>query len=129
MWEGVSSVDSYDESMRAAFMEDKTITLLFAILAVPQITVPLEHPIVGDCGEKQGTPMITQKDDLWSFGTRDAALQILGNMVYNNREAQNLVRVRGGIELVLNHTKMHPKHPLQREWALFTVSGGAGGEK
>ena len=53
MWEGVSSVDSYDESMRAAFMEDRTITLLFAILAVPQITVPLEHPIVGDCGRSR----------------------------------------------------------------------------
>ena len=31
------------------------------------------------------------------------------------------MRERGGIELVLNHTKMHPRHPLQREWALFTV--------
>ena len=117
-------VDNYDEGMKRVFMEDKTITLLFAILAIPQVTVPIERPIVGDCGETQGTPMMTQKDDVWSFGTRDAALQILGNMVYDNREAQNRVRVRGGIELVLNHTKMHPKHPLQREWALFTVNGG-----
>ena len=48
-----------------------------------------EH--VGDCGEKRGTPMVLQKEDVWSFGTRDAVLQILGNLVYLNREAQDQV--------------------------------------
>ena len=35
--------------------------------------------------------MIQQKDDAWSFGTRDAVLQILGNLVYLNRSAQDQV--------------------------------------
>ena len=76
---------------------------------------------VGDLGAKKGTAMIKQKEDIWTAGTRDAVLQILGNMVNNSVAAQNKMREVGGIELVLNHTKMHPKHPLQREWALFTV--------
>ena len=37
--------------------------------------------------------MIKQQDDVWSFGTRDAVLQILGNVVYLNREAQDLVDI------------------------------------
>ena len=77
---------------------------------------------VGDSGEKKGTAMIKQTEDLWTPGTRDAVLQILGNIVNNSAAAQNKMREVGGIELVLNHTKMHPKHPLQREWALFTVA-------
>lgn len=76
---------------------------------------------VGDLGEKKGTAMIKQKEDVWTAGTRDAVLQILGNIVNSSAAAQNKMREVGGIELVLNHTKMHPKHPLQREWALFTV--------
>lgn len=76
---------------------------------------------VGDLGEKKGTAMIKQKEDIWTAGTRDAVLQILGNIVNSSAAAQNKMREVGGIELVLNHTKMHPKHPLQREWALFTV--------
>ena len=76
---------------------------------------------VGDLGEKKGTAMIKQKEDIWTAGTRDAVLQILGNIVNRSAAAQNKMREVGGIELVLNHTKMHPKHPLQREWALFTV--------
>ena len=65
--------------------------------------------------------MILQKEDVWNGGTRDSVLQILANLVYNHFEYQEKMRKRGGIELVLNHTKIHPKHPLQREWALFTV--------
>ena len=76
---------------------------------------------VGELGEKKGTPMILQKEDVWNGGTRDSVLQILANLVYNHYEYQEKMRKMGGIELVLNHTKIHPKHPLQREWALFTV--------
>ena len=39
------------------------------------------------------TPMIQQRDDVWSFGTRDAVLQILGNVVYLNRQAQDIVGI------------------------------------
>lgn len=76
---------------------------------------------VGECGERKGTPMIMQQEDVWNPGTRDSTLQILANLVYNRYEYQEKMRKEGGIELVLNHTKIHPKHPLQREWALFTV--------
>ena len=71
--------------------------------------------------ETTGKAMILQKDDVWNAGTRDSVLQILANLVYNRFEFQEKVRTSGGIELVLNHTKIHPKHPLHREWALFTV--------
>ena len=116
-----SPLDQYTDQVLSFVMSDRVLELLLAVLAVPLITVPLANPVVGDCGEKQGQPMITQQDDLWSFGTRDAVLQLLGNAVCGNRTAQDTLREKGGIELVLNHTKMHPKHPLQREWALFTV--------
>ena len=53
---------------------------------------------VGDCGEKRGTPMALQKEDIWSFGARDAILQILGNLVYLNREAQDQVGKENEIE-------------------------------
>ena len=104
---------------RMAIMADVLSAASFGIDSVLALTG--DHPVVGDCGEKQGQPMITQQDDLWPFGTRDAVLQLLGNAVYGSRAAQDKLREKGGIELVLNHTKMHPKHPLQREWALFTV--------
>ena len=39
------------------------------------------------------TPMIQQRDDVWSSGTRDAVLQILGNVVYLNRQAQDIVGI------------------------------------
>ena len=116
-----SPLDQYTDQVLSLLMSDRLLELLLAVLAVPLITVPLANPVVGDCGEKQGQPMITQQDDLWPFGTRDAVLQLLGNAVYGSRAAQDKLREKGGIELVLNHTKMHPKHPLQREWALFTV--------
>ncbi|KAK8826037.1 hypothetical protein WA556_003767 [Blastocystis sp. ATCC 50177/Nand II] len=114
-------IHQYTDQVLSLLMSDRLLELLLAVLAVPLITVPLANPVVGDCGEKQGQPMITQQDDLWPFGTRDAVLQLLGNAVYGSRAAQDKLREKGGIELVLNHTKMHPKHPLQREWALFTI--------
>ena len=123
-----SSLDRYDAQLLAVLVSDRVLSLLFAVLAVPLIAVPIASPVVGDCGERQGTPMITQQDDLWPFGTRDAVLQLLGNAVCGSRTAQDTVREKGGIELVLNHTKMHPKHPLQREWALFTVRENSGVE-
>ena len=117
-----SQANFFSSSLKLFMLRSEVFDFFLAILAIPQmIPDPSKTPTVGECGEIQGTPMIQQKDDAWSFGTRDAVLQILGNLVYLNRSAQDQVRIRGGIELILNHTKMHPQHPLQREWALFTI--------
>ncbi|CBK21561.2 uncharacterized protein [Blastocystis hominis] len=102
-------------------LKSELFWVLLAVLAIPEIVIDDSETPVGDLGEKKGTAMIKQKEDIWTAGTRDAVLQILGNMVNNSVAAQNKMREVGGIELVLNHTKMHPKHPLQREWALFTI--------
>ena len=71
--------------------------------------------------EQQTAAVMKQQKDVWAPGTRDSVLQLLGNIVDGSTSAQNKMREMGAIELVLNHTKMHSKHPLQREWALFTV--------
>ena len=71
--------------------------------------------------EQQTAAVMKQQKDVWAPGPRDSVLQLLGNIVDGSTSAQNKMREMGAIELVLNHTKMHPKHPLQREWALFTV--------
>ena len=85
-------------------LRSEVFDFFLAILAIPQMSTfhriavilvpdPSKKPTVGDCGEIEGTPMIQQKDDAWSFGTRDAVLQILGNLVYLNRNAQDQVWV------------------------------------
>lgn len=94
----------------------------YSIIELLYVEIDDSQPVeVGELGEKKGTPMILQKEDVWNGGTRDSVLQILANLVHNRPIYQDQMRDKGGIELVLNHTKMHPKHPLQREWALFTV--------
>ena len=95
-------LDFFSNSLKLFMLRSEVFDFFLAILAIPQMSTPREvtgilvpdpstKPTVGECGEIQGTPMIQQKDDAWSFGTRDAALQILGNLVYLNRGAQDQV--------------------------------------
>ena len=95
-------LDFFSSSLKLFMLRSEVFDFFLAILAIPQMSMPRKvtdtlvpdpskTPTVGECGEIQGTSMIQQKDDAWSFGTRDAVLQILGNLVYLNRSAQDQV--------------------------------------
>ena len=85
------SIDHFSNSLKSFFLHSELLQVFFAILAIPQIGEFLSCCSSSDIEMESNTPMIQQRDDVWSFGTRDAVLQILGNLVYLNRQAQDLV--------------------------------------
>lgn len=54
-------------------------------------------------------------------------LQLLGNLVYRSRAAQDTLRESGGLAVVLSHCATDFSNPLAREWALLCTRNAAEG--
>jgi hypothetical protein len=48
-------------------------------------------------------------------------LRLLANVAMDCRPVQDCTRQAGGVHVVLNHCKLDPDRPMQREWALFAL--------
>ncbi len=54
-------------------------------------------------------------------GRKAQLIRVLGNVCHGCPAAQEEVRVRGGLPLILNHCNVDSANPMLREWALFLV--------
>jgi hypothetical protein len=57
------------------------------------------------------------------------ALQVLGNLMYGCKAAQDELRERSGLPLVLSHCGTDFENPLAREWALLCIRNACEGNE
>ncbi|CAG0913675.1 unnamed protein product [Notodromas monacha] len=55
------------------------------------------------------------------FELKQKLLKLVGNLVYRNREAQDLVRESGGVIAVLNSCGMDARNPYMMQWAILAI--------
>jgi hypothetical protein len=108
----------YKEPFIEVQVEGSDISILLSREILEQTGIPVRY-------DKKDSKKLDNFDILpeqtMFFGYRTLILRILGNMCYNSKENQNLVRNLDGIPLVLNHCYTDDRNPYLREWGVFCV--------
>ena len=74
-------------------------------------------PVLYETEDEHGTLI----DQSMFLGYRCHLLRLVGNMCFDRRENQDLVRTLEGIPLVLNHCYSDDQNPYLREWGVFCI--------
>ena len=111
--------NNYSEEVRKLLCENDIHLIVIAILKVP---APLSQKTI-DAAAKEGIiiPPAPEFSLSWPVTLRTAAMKVLCNLTYQNREMQDLVRTSDCIIHILDNMKIDKQNPTLREWALFTV--------